>query len=160
MTTTIKKGQQVWWDGPTPKKTGEYDVLAVDYIKNIVKMGNGKETFELPSEHLEITCPVSEEDRLQLGRLGQHYHMLEKDTLELMRKIVSRFDDGEFSVEGYSVQVCDEDHNHCCVYGFVVDNEELYAELDYESGDTRKVPVKDLHAGVLFEAFCGLIGNL
>lgn len=160
MTTTIKKGQQVWWDDSTQEKSGEYDVLAVDYSKNIVKIGNGKETLELPSEHVKITCPVSEEDRLQLDKLGEHYRMLEKDMLELMRKIVSCFDDGEFSVEGYSVLVCDEDQDPCCVYGFTVDNEELYAELDYESGDIRKVPAKDLHTGALFEAFCYLLGHL
>lgn len=160
MTTTIKKGQQVWWDDSTQEKSGEYDVLAVDYAKNIVKIGNGKETLELPSEHVKITCPVSEEDRLQLDKLGEHYRMLEKDMLELMRKIVSCFDDGEFSVEGYSVLVCDEDQDPCCVYGFTVDNEELYAELDYESGDIRKVPAKDLHTGALFEAFCYLLGHL
>ena len=148
MTTTIKKGQQVWWDDPAQEKSGEYDVLAVDYAKNIVKIGNGKETLELPSEHVKITCPVSEEDRLQLDKLGEHYRMLEKDMLELMRKIVSCFDDGEFSVDP------------CCVYGFTVDNEELYAELDYESGDIRKVPAKDLHTGALFEAFCYLLGHL
>lgn len=33
MTTTIKKGQQVWWDDPAQEKSGEYDVLAVDYAK-------------------------------------------------------------------------------------------------------------------------------
>ena len=109
---------------------------------------------------MKITCPVSEEDRLQLDKLGEHYRMLEKDMLELMRKIVSCFDDGEFSVEGYSVLVCDEDQDPCCVYGFTVDNEELYAELDYESGDIRKVPAKDLHTGALFEAFCYLLGHL
>ena len=41
-----------------------------------------------------------------------------------------------------------------------VDNEELYAELDYASGDTRKVPAKDFHTGALFEAFSGLLGHL
>ena len=160
MTTTIKKGQQVWWDDPAQEKSGEYDVLAVDYAKNIVKIGNGKETLELPSEHVKITCPVSEEDRLQLHKLGEQYRMLEKDMLELMRKIVSCFDVGEFSVEGFCVLVCDEDQDPCCVYGFTVDNEELYAELDYESGDIRKVPAKDLHTGALFEAFCYLLGHL
>ena len=80
----FKKGQKVWWDDPAREKSGEYDVLAVDYAKNIVKIGSGKETFELSPEHVEITCPVSEEDRLQLDKLGQHYRMLEKDMLELM----------------------------------------------------------------------------
>lgn len=40
---------------PPKKNPGEYDVLAVDYAKNIVKIGNGKETLELPSEHVKIT---------------------------------------------------------------------------------------------------------
>ena len=156
----FEKGQRVQRDDPARKESGEYDVLAADYAKNIVKIGNGKETFEFPSEHVEITCPILEEDRLQLDKLGQHYRMLEKDMLELMWKIVSRFDGGEFSVEGYSVQVCDENHDPCCVYGFTVDNGELYAELDYESGDIRKAPAKYLHTGALFEAFCELVENL
>ena len=152
---TFKKGQRVWWDDPAHEKSGEYDVLAVDYAQNIVKIGNGKETVELPSEQLEITCPVSEEDRLQLDKLEQHYHILGKDALELMRKIVSCFDEGRFSVEG-----CDEEHDPCCIYGFVVDNEEVYVELEYESGGVRMIPARDLHTEALFEAFCKLAGNL
>ena len=101
---TFKKGQQVWWDDPAHEKSGEYNVLAVDYAQNIVKIGNGKETFEMPSGQMEITCPVSEEDRLQLDKLEQHYHMLGKDALELMREIISRFDEGKLSVEGCSVR--------------------------------------------------------
>jgi len=157
---TFKKGQQVWWDDPIHEKSGEYDVLAVDHTRNMVRIGCGEETFETPPEHLTLTCPVSEEDRQRLDKMKRHYRALEKDSLEMMRDIVSRFDDGEFSVEGYSVQVCDEDHDPCCVYGFAVDDGELYAELDYESGDLRRVPVKDLHAGVLFEAFRMLVENL
>lgn len=157
---TFKKGQQVWWDDPAQEKSGEYNVLAVDYAQNIVKIGNGKETFEMPSEQLEITCHVSGDDRLQLDKLEQHYHMLGKDALELMREIVSRFDEGKFSVEGYSVRGCDEDHSPCCVYGFAVDNGELYVELEYESGGVRMVPARDLHTEVLFEAFCKLVGKL
>lgn len=157
---TFKKGQQVWWDDPAQEKSGEYNVLAVDYALNIVKIGNGKETFEMPSEQLEITCPVSGGDRLQLDKLEQHYHMLGKDALELMREIVSRFDEGKFSVEGYSVRGCDEDHSPCCVYGFAVDNGELYVELEYESGGVRMVPARDLHTEALFEAFCKLVGRI
>lgn len=157
---TFKKGQRVWWDDPAQEKSGEYNVLAVDYTQNIVKIGTGKETFEMPSEQLEITCPVSEEDRLQLDKLEQHYHMLGKNTLGLMRNIVSRFDEGKFSVEGYSVRGCDEDHSPCCVYGFAVDSGELYVELEYESGGVRMVPARNLHAEVLFEAFCKLVGKL
>ena len=39
---TFKKGQRVWWDDPAHEKSGEYDVLAVDYAQNIVKIGNGE----------------------------------------------------------------------------------------------------------------------
>lgn len=157
---TFKKGQQVWWDDPAQEKSGEYNVLAVDYAQNIVKIGNGKETFEMPSEQMEITCPVSEDDRLQLDKLEQHYHMLGKDALKLMREIVSRFDEGKFSVEGYSVRGCDEDRSPCGVYGFAVDNGELYVELEYESGGVRMVPARDLYTEALFEAFCKLVGKL
>ena len=59
-----------------------------------------------------------------------------------MREIVSCFDEGKFSVEGYSVRGCDEDHSPCCVCGFAVDNEELYVELEYESGGVRMVPAR------------------
>ena len=52
---TFKKGQRVWWDDPVHEKSGEYDVHAVDYAQNIVKIGNGEETVELPSEQLEKT---------------------------------------------------------------------------------------------------------
>ena len=45
----------MWWDDPVHEKSGEYDVHAVDYAQNIVKIGNGEETVELPSEQLEIT---------------------------------------------------------------------------------------------------------
>ena len=45
MTTTIKKGQKVWWDDPVQGKSGEYDVLAVDHTRNIVQIGDGEQTF-------------------------------------------------------------------------------------------------------------------
>lgn len=157
---TFKKGQQVRWDDPTHEKSGEYDVLAVDHTRNMVRIGCGEETFETPPEHLTLTCPVSEEDRQRLDEMKRHYRALDKGALELMRDIVSRFDDGELSVEDDSVPICDEDHDPCCVYGFAVDDGELYAELDYQSGDLRRVPVKDLHAGVLFEAFRMLVEKL
>ena len=51
----FKKGQKVWWDDPAREKSGEYDVLAVDYAKNIVKIGSGKETFELSPEHVDAS---------------------------------------------------------------------------------------------------------
>lgn len=54
MTTTIKKGQKVWWDDPVQGKSGEYDVLAEDHTRNIVQIGDGEQTFELSPEHLEI----------------------------------------------------------------------------------------------------------
>ena len=99
MTTTIKKGQKVWWDDPVQGKSGEYDVLAVDHTRNIVQIGDGEQTFELSPEHLEITCPVSEEDRQQVDKLKEHYRTLGKQGLELIRDIVSRFDEEEFSVD-------------------------------------------------------------
>lgn len=65
-----------------------------------------------------------------------------------MQGIVSRFYDGVFSVEGYSVQVCSEDHDSCCVYGFSVKDGDLYALLEYDSGelygDSREVLVENL----------------
>ena len=77
-----------------------------------------------------------------------------------MRDIVSRFDDEEFSVEGYSVPVCDEDHDPCCVYGFSVKDGTLCASLDYDSGNIREVLVDSLRIGEIFDAFCELIENL
>ena len=157
MTTTIKKGQKVWWDDPVQGKSGEYDVLAVDHTRNIVQIGDGEQTFELSPEHLEITCPVSEEDRQQVDKLKEHYRTLGKQGLELIRDIVSRFDEEEFSVEGYSVPVCDEDRDPCYVYGFSVKDGKLCASLDYDSGDIREVPVDSLRIGEIFDAFCELI---
>lgn len=157
---TFKKGQQVWWDDPIHEKTGEYDVLAVDHTRNMVRIGNGEETFETPPEHLTLTCPISEEDRQRLDKTKQHYCTLEKDALELMRGIVSRFDDGEFSVEDHSVQVCNEDHDPCCVYGFSIKDGRLCASLDYDSDDIREVPVDSLRIGEIFDAFCELVENL
>ena len=69
MTTTIKKGQKVWWNDPAQAKSGEYDVLAVDHTRNIVQIGDRGEVFEPSPEHLEITCPVSLEDWQQLDKL-------------------------------------------------------------------------------------------
>lgn len=77
-----------------------------------------------------------------------------------MLDIVSRFDEEEFSVEGYSVQVCDEDHDPCCVYGFSAKDGKLYASLDYDSGELREVPVESLRTGEIFEAFCELIKQI
>lgn len=160
MATTIKKGQKVWWDDPIHEKTGEYDVLAVDHTRSMVRISSGEETFETPPEHLTLTCPISEEDRQQVDKLKEHYRTLGKQGMELMWDIVSRFDDEEFSVEGYSVPVCDEDHDPCCVYGFSVKDGTLCASLDYDSGNIREVPVDSLRIGEIFDAFCELIENL
>lgn len=161
---TFKKGQRVWWDDPIHEKTGEYDVLAVEQTRNMVQIGNGKGTFEVLPEYLTIICPVSDEERQQLDNLLQHFRAQEKELLELMRGIVSRFDDGEFSVGGHSVQVCDEDHDSCCVYGFSVKDGDLYALLEYDSGelygDSREVLVENLQVWSFFEAFCELIGEI
>lgn len=160
MTTTIKKGQKVWWDDPVQGKSGEYDVLAVDHTRNIVQIGDGEETFELSPEQLEITCPVSDEDRQQVDKLKEQYDLLKREAEKLMLDIVSRFDGEGFSVEGYSVQVCDEDNDPCCVYGFSVKDGTLCASLDYDSGELREVPVDRLRIGDIFDAFCELIENL
>lgn len=160
MATTIKKGQKVWWDDPIHEKTGEYDVLAVDHTRSMVRISSGEETFETPPEHLTLTCPISEEDRQQVDKLKEHYRTLGKQGLELMRNIVSRFDDEEFSAEGYSVSVCDEDHDSCCVYGFSIKDGTLCASLDYDSGNIREVPADSLRIGEVFDAFCELIENL
>lgn len=158
--TTFKKGQKAWWNDPEQEKSGEYDVLAVEYTRNIVQIGDGEETFELSPEQLEITCPVSDEDRQQVDKLEDHYRMLEREAAKLMLGIVSRFDEKEFSVEGYSVQVCDEDNDPCCVYGFSAKDGKLYASLDYDSGNIREVPVESLRTGEIFDAFCELIKQI
>lgn len=160
MITPIKKGQKVWWNDPVQEKSREYDVLAVDHTRNMVQIGDGEESFELSPEHLEVTCPVSEENRQQVDKLKEHYDLLKREVEKLILNIVSRFDEEEFSVEGYSVPVCDEDNDPCCVYGFSTKDGKLYASLDYDSGELREVPVESLRTGEIFEAFCELIENL
>ena len=140
----------------------KFDLNADDGVAHDNAAGGSEETesSELSPEHMETTCPVSEEDRQQLDKLKEHYRTLGKQGLELMRDIVSRFDEEEFSVEGYSVPVCDEDHDPCCVYGFSVKDGTLCASLDYDSGDIREVPADSLRIGEIFDAFCELIENL
>ena len=139
-----------------------FDFNADDGVAHNNAVGSSEETesSELSPEHMETTCPVSEEDRQQVDKLKEHYRTLGKQGLELMRDIVSRFDDEEFSVEGYSVPVCDEDHDPCCVYGFSVKDGTLCASLDYDSGNIREVLVDSLRIGEMFDAFCELIENL
>lgn len=139
-----------------------FDFNADDGVAHNNAVGSSEETesSELSPEHMETTCPVSEEDRQQVDKLKEHYRTLGKQGLELMRDIVSRFDDEEFSVEGYSVPVCDEDHDPCCVYGFSVKDGTLCASLDYDSGNIREVLVDSLRIGEIFDAFCELIENL
>ena len=76
--------------------------------------------------------------------------------LEILVQIVIKFPASRRD----SVRGCDEDHSPCCVCGFAVDNEELYVELEYESGGVRMVPARDLYTEALFEAFCKLVGKI
>ena len=168
MTTTFKKGQRVRWEDPQNEKSGEYDVLDLQDEPNagkpenerIIRIGNREKTWDIPAEYLTIVCPISDVDREQLATQEHRNRIRGKELMEQMQEIVSRFDDGEFSVEGYSVQVCDEGYAPCCVYGFSVKDGKLYAMLDYDSGDLREVPVENLHVWSLFEAFCELIEEI
>lgn len=166
--TTFKKGQRVWWEDPQNENSGEYEVLDSRDEQNANKsesertihIGDGEKTWDISAEYLTIVCPISDVDREQLAMQEHRNRIRGKELLEQMQEIVSRFDDGEFSVEGYSVQVCDEEHAPCCVYGFSVKDGKLYAMLDYDSGDLREVLVENLHAWLLFEAFCELIEEI
>lgn len=140
----------------------KFDFNADDGVAHNNAVGSSEETesSELSPEHMETTCPVSEEDRQQVDKLEDHYRMLEREAEKLMLDIASRFEEEGFSVKGYSVQVCDEEHDSCCVYGFSAKDGKLYASLDYDSGELREVPVESLRTGEIFEAFCELIENL
>jgi len=83
----------------------------------------------------------------------------DKELTEHIRKLVVQFEDQNFETKGYSVRISDEDHDACCVYGFQVDEDVLYALLDYGDGRLRTVPVSDLCAVELFDAFWQLVQN-
>ena len=164
---TFKKGQRVWWNDPIHEKSGEYDVLDPQDKLNAGKpeqecsilIGNGEDTWDSPAEYLTIVFPISFVDREQLAMQEHRNRIRDKELIEHMRELVARFKDQTFEVEGNSVRIRDEDHDACCVYGFRVDEDILYAMLDYDDGRLRTVPVSDLCAMELFDAFQSLVKN-
>lgn len=161
MTTTFKKGQRVWWEDPQDEKSGEYDVIdSQDELnagkpesERIIHIGDGKKTWNVPADYLTIVCPISDVDREQLAMQEHRNRIRDKELLEQIQELVAQFEDQNFETEGYSVRISDEDHDACCVYGFQVDEDVLYALLDYDNGELRRVPVSGLCAVELFDAF-------
>lgn len=167
MTTIFKKGQRVWWYDPICEKSGEYDVidsqdeLNVGKPENgrIIRIGNGEKTWDVPANYLTIVCPISNVDREQLAVQEHRNRIRDKELLEQIQELVAQFEDQNFETEGYSVRIGDEDHDACFVYGFQVDEDVLYALLEYDFGEERTVPVSDLCVVELFDAFHRLIQN-
>lgn len=161
MTSTFKKGQRVWWDDPICEESGEYEVLDSQDELNagkpenecIIRIGKEEKTWDIPANYLTIVFPISDMDREQLAMQEHRNRIRDKELLELMQTLVAQFEDQTFEVEGHSVRIADEDHDACCVYGFRVDKGVLYAMLDYDDGGLRTVPVSDLCAVELFDAF-------
>lgn len=165
--TTFKKGQRVWWDDPICEESGEYEVLdSQDEInadksenERIIRIGGGESTWDVPADYLTIVCPVSDEDRERLAIQEHRNRIRDKELMEQMQSLVVQFEDQNFETEGYSVRISDEDHDACCVYGFRVNEDALYALLDYDDGRLRTVPVSDLCVVELFDAFWLLVQN-
>ena len=165
--TTFKKGQRVWWDDPACEESGEYEVLdSQDEIntdksesERIIRIGDGENTWDVLADYLTIVCPISDEDRQQLKQQEYRNRLCDKKLTEHIRKLVVQFEDQNFETEGYSVRISDEDHDACCVYGFRVNEDVLYALLDYDDGRLRTVPVSDLCVVELFDAFGLLVRN-
>lgn len=165
--TIFKKGQRVWWDDPICEESGEYEALdSQDEInagksesERIIRIGDGENSWDIPADYLTIVCPISDEDRQQLKQQEYRNRLRDKELTEHIRKLVIQFEDQNFETEGYSVRISDEDHDACCVYGFFVDNETLYARLEYDNGLERTVPVSDLCVVELFDAFWLLVQN-
>lgn len=159
--TTFKKGQRVRWSDPQDEKSGEYEVLDSQDEQNagkpkherIIHIGNGEKAWDVPANCLTVVFPISDVDREQLAMQEHRNRIRDKELLELMQTLVAQFEDQTFEVEGHSVRISDEDHDACCVYGFRVDEGVLYAMLDYDDGGLRTVPVSDLCAVELFDAF-------
>ena len=168
---TFRKGQRVCWNDPAGETSGEYTVIdpkneynkdftkddIADIDERMIVIGNGTSDAEVHASELEILFPVSDEDRQQLDKLEQHADMQKREMLELMRKIVSLFDDGSLSVTGHSVRINDENNETCCAYEFFTDEGTLYVSLDYDSGESRRIPVESLRVEEVFKAFCLLI---
>lgn len=167
MTTTFKKGQRVRWEDPNNEHSGEYDVLdSQDELnmgkpenERIIRIGNGEKTWDVPADCLTIECPISDVDREQLAMQEHRNHIRDKELLEQMQEIVARFENQNFEAERDSVRISDEDHDTCCVFGFIVDNQTLYVRVEYDDGRERTIPVSDLCVVELFDAFCLLVKN-
>ena len=164
---TFKKGQRVWWNDPIHEKSGEYDVLDPQDKLNAGKpaqecsilIGNGEDTWDSPAEYLTIVFPISFVDREQLAMQEHRNSIRDKELVEHMQELVAQFENQAFEAEGNSVRIGDEDHDVCCVYGFLVCDGTLYARLDYGDDRQRTVPVADLCVVELFDAFCLLVRN-
>ena len=164
--TTFKKGQRVWWD-PNNEHSGEYDVLDPQGELNmgkpenecIIRIGNGEKTWDVPANYLTIVFPISDEDRQQLEQQEFRNRLRDKELTEHIRKLVVQFEDQNFETEGHSVLISDEYHDACYVYGFRVNEDVLYALLDYDDGRLWMVPVSDLCVVELFDAFWLLVRN-
>lgn len=165
--TTFKKGQRIRCDDPICEESSEYEVLDSQDELNagkpenecIIRIGNGEKTWDVPANYLTIVFPISDEDRQQLEQQEFRNRLRDKELTEHIRKLVVQFEDQNFETEGYSVRISDEDHDACCVYGFQVDEDVLYALLDYDNGELRTVPVSDLCVVELFDAFWLLVQN-
>lgn len=165
--TTFKKGQRVWWNDPICEESGEYDVLdsqdeqhaGKPESERIIRIGDGEKTRDVPANYLTIVFPISDVDREQLAMQEHRNRIRDKELIEHMQELVAQFEDQTFEVKGHSVRIADEDHDTCCVYEFCVDEDILYARLDYDDGRLRTVPVSDLCVAELFDAFCLLVKN-
>ena len=165
--TVLKKGQRVWWDDPICEESGEYEVLdSQDEInadksenERIIRIGDGEKTWEVPADYLSIVCPISDEDREHLAIQEHRNRIRDKELIEQMQILVVQFEDQNFETEGYSVRISDEDHDACCLYGFRMSEDILYALLEYDNGLERTVPISDLCVTELFDAFWLLVKN-
>lgn len=161
----FKKGQRVWWNDPIMEMSGEYDVLDPQDELNFgkpehmrsIRIGNGEETWNVLAEYLTIVFPISFVEREQIGIQEYRNRLLDKELLGQIKELVSQFEDRCFTVEGHSVRIGDEDHDACCVYGFLVDEDILYAQLEYDDDRERTIPASDLCAMELFDAFCTMV---
>lgn len=163
----FKKGQRVWWNDPIMEKSGEYEVLDPQDELNFgkpehersIRIGGGEETRDVPAEYLTIVFPISFVEREILGMEEYRNRIRDKELLEQIKDLVSQFENQCFAVEGHTVRIGDEDHDACCVYGFLVDEDILYAQLKYDDDSQRTIPASDLCATELFDAFCLMVKN-
>ena len=125
--------------------------------ERIIHIGDGKKTWDVPADYLTLVFPISDVDREQLAMQEHRNRLRDKELIEHMQELVAQFEDQTFEAEGHSIRIADEDHDACCVYGFCVEEGVLYALLDYDDGGLRTVPVSDLCAVELSDAFCLLV---